>query len=168
MPSKTTVRPAKSTPRKRIVSAARRVEPPPFSTSVRLPREQLEALKTVATERHVSLSELIVHALDRCLREGVWKAGEAPCILPDGNVLTHPVVAGLSFTGEKVSVTTVPVAVSTHQVLVEFSNVLIRLAFAAEDWVGSPRRTAKRRQEAQAIVDDARAKLDVVRKLLGC
>jgi len=167
MSSKAAVRPASPVPRKRIVSAKIGQEKS-SPTSVRFPQEQLEALHAVAADRHVSFKRLVVEALDRCQRDGVWKAGEAPCLLPDGSVLTHPVVTGLCVTGKEVSATTVPVPVSTHQVLVDLSNVLVALAFAAEEWVGSPRRTAKRRQEAQAIVDDACARLEAVRKLLGC
>lgn len=167
MSPKAAVRSAKPSSPKRIVSSPRRSEKSP-STSVRFAQEQLDTLKAVAVRRHVSFTELLVKAMDRCLQDDIWEAAEPLCVLPDGNVLTHPVVTGLSTTGEEGSATTVPVPVSTHQVLVDLSNVLLALAFAAEEWVGSPRRTAKRRQEAQAIVDDARTRLDAVRKLLGC
>ena len=167
MSSKKAVSPIKPAPRKRIVSSPRRKKKSP-TTSVRFPQEQLDALKAVAVNRGVSFTQLLVEALDRCLRDDVWKAPEPLCVLPDGSVLKHPVVTDLSFTGETVSATTVLVPVSTHQVLVDLSNVLVALAFATEEWVVAPRRTAKRQQNAQAIMDDARARLDAARKLLGC
>jgi hypothetical protein len=101
-------------------------------------RQELDAL---AGAMHLSRSDLIVQAINRCVVEQTWVPGDRQST--SGN------------TGS-----------GAAESLVELSNILVALAFAAQEVIDG--RSRKRRDEAASIVRDAQEKLALVRKQLGC
>lgn len=127
---------------KRIVSAPRS-KVPTTPVSIRLPVTRRDELKVIAASQHLSLSDLIVEAIDRYVVE---------CRSVSNAEIGGPV-----------SGNTAPEVMTS---LVDLSNVLVALAFATEQALGA--RPTKRREEAARIVCDAQERLGHLRKRLGC
>ena len=126
--------------KKRIVSAARAAERPK-PLSLRLPQRRLDELTTIAASLHLSRSHMVVRAIDRCMGDGVWAAGGFSGASPnDGR--------------------------PSRDLLVDLSNVLVQLAFAAQESIDAA--DDDRRAQARGMVDDALKKLNAVRRTLAC
>jgi hypothetical protein len=114
----------------------------PGPTSFRLSPVDHADFTAIALARHVSLSHLILEALQRCKHDKIWRPG-----------IVH---------GAEGSVSIVP-----PPELVELSNVLIALAMVMEQIL--PRtRSIKAREHAMQIYLDAKSRIESVRKDLGC
>ncbi|MGJ7554651.1 hypothetical protein ACSFBI_11660 [Variovorax sp. RB3P1] len=110
--------------------------------SFRLPPDQFFELEEFARSRNVSRSHLIVQAIERCKKDGMWRVG-------------------LEKQGDKANSIVPPAD------LVTLSNQLLAFAIVLEQLL--PRiRSKKARDQASRVYLDARVGLENLRSSLGC
>ncbi|MGJ7579818.1 ribbon-helix-helix protein, CopG family [Variovorax sp. RHLX14] len=110
--------------------------------SFRLPPDQLLELEELARSRNVSRSHLVVQAIERCKKDGIWRVG-------------------LEKQGDKAKSLVPPAD------LVTLSNQLLAFAIVLEQML--PRiRSQKAKDQASRIYWDARLGLENLRSSLGC
>lgn len=139
-PAKAVAAPAAKKPRKRVISA-RRSKAPKTQVNFRIGPGLGVELDAAAARHHLSRSQILVGAVERCIDDDVWRKGAR--------------------TGAAPGVSLVP-----PRELVELSNVLVALAFTVNELLG--RKTKAKQEQASRHYLDAILRLQRIREDLGC
>lgn len=127
-------------PRRRVVSAPRSKQPK-TQVNFRIRKDLGIKLDDAAERHHLSRSQIMVGAVERCIHDDVWRKGARKGV------------------ASKVSLVPPPE-------LVELSNVLLQLAFTVDELLA--RKTKVTLDKANRHYADAVLRLQRVREDLGC